>query len=184
MKVYLAGKISKHDWRHGVVRDLRNADTYDFDDKGWYSDNGWPILKNAIADGIHYTGPIPTACDHGCYHGENSHGMGVNQEYDCYGNERGISEKRAEVFLKCWHAIGQSDVFIAWIDTNDCYGTLVEIGMARTQGKFVAVGGNKIFDDMWFAYHASDRVLIGEGYEPAEHVWDTINHVRRKFFIK
>lgn len=168
MNVYLAGKISKHDWRHGVVKGLRNVDTLSEDKKIMYGDsNCWPIIKNGIQKFVHYAGPIPTSCDHGCYHGENSHGVGADDGWDCnQGYDAGIEEVRADVFFKCENAILISDVFIAWIDTNDCYGTLVEIGMAKAMGKYIVIGGNKKFDDMWFAYKAANVVLIDPSYEP------------------
>src|ERR1700730_9535978 len=66
---YLAGKISKNGWRHRLVPRLS--------DSPW-AESGpiteMPILKNGIAPGLHYSGPYFVACDHGCFHGPNTHG--------------------------------------------------------------------------------------------------------------
>jgi hypothetical protein len=51
---YFAGKISKTDWRHSLVHDLRNAGLYD-DEAGTFRCR--PILRNAIGQGLHYSGP-------------------------------------------------------------------------------------------------------------------------------
>ena len=43
-------------------------------------------------------------------------------------------------------------MIIAYIDDNTCYGTLYELGLAKQQGKFIAIifDTNKRKRDMWF----------------------------------
>lgn len=124
MKVYLAGKISRGDWRTRYVKGL--------DDIG-DSPQGdiWPVFQNAIADGIHYVGPYFRNMDfggHGLCHGRSSHGNGIgaNQEFPC---KEILTDERFPVANKCIKAIQYSDVVIVRPEQG-CYGTMFEAGFA------------------------------------------------------
>jgi hypothetical protein len=54
---------------------------------------------------------------------------------------------------KCLAAIDNADIVMAWIDTPDCFGTLVEIGFAIGKYKrvLVAFSDSSLYRDMWFA---------------------------------
>jgi hypothetical protein len=83
----------------------------------------WPLQKDAIARGVHYTGPHFISCDHGCAHGPHTHGRGD----DCSGN----SESAQHTVDLCLKAIQQSTAMFAWLDDPTAHGTLIEIGYAK-----------------------------------------------------
>src|SRR5262245_63114234 len=72
---YFVGKIRHTDWRHRIF-DLRNID-YPWDA---YISGSIPRIEHCLGPGLHYGGPFMIGCDHGCYHGQNSHGAGVNRD--------------------------------------------------------------------------------------------------------
>lgn len=137
--VYLAGPIAKNDWRHSIVTGLRGESALrqgeDWDD--------WPIMERAIFGDHHYVGPYFLSCDHGCFHGQATHGCGETNGctpgvpcgpesaipaealWECEGELR-----RDYVARQCVAAISRCSVIFAWIDRPDCYGTLVELGYA------------------------------------------------------
>jgi hypothetical protein len=111
-RVYLAGKIRKNCWRHELIDDLRSS--------SW--DDGPLELP-----GFRYVGPFYVGCDHGCYHGPTSHGCGRHLL-------RPDGVEREQVAMACQAAIRQSDLVFCFIESLDCYGTLVEIGWAQMAG--------------------------------------------------
>ena len=74
----------------------------------------------------------------------------------CIG-EDGLRQER--VVALCQEAIRQSDVVFAWLDQEDAYGTLVELGYAKALQKQVWIAGPRVFPELWFAYRNADRVL-------------------------
>lgn len=124
--IYLAGKIAKSDWRHEVVENLRS------DSELERALTTWPLQENAIAPGVHYTGPHFISCDHGCAHGENTHGRGD----DC----SGTGESQQRTVELCLKALQESTAIFAWIDDLSAYGTLVEIGYAKALNIPVVIG--------------------------------------------
>lgn len=163
MKIYLAGKISKNDWRNGII-ETRNTT---------------PLPRNE-ATTIHgdiYTGPYFVSCDHGCYHGDSKHGIldGCASDaeqaiiYDledrcnltdpdgghgflsngCYDGVRNTIPKL------CLSWIDDCDVLFAWIETKDCFGTFTEIGYAYGKGK-----------EIWVGY--SNKLVMGYSDRPTE----------------
>lgn len=139
--VYLAGKISKNGWRSKLVIGLRDA-----------ADEASDVLtadyKNTIIDGLLTSGPYFISCDHGCYHGDNSHGVGADGDTMC----SGIGIPASIVPKVCMKQIAKSNFVFAYIDSTSCYGTLCEIGYAIGKGKPVAVmfANHKLKRDMWF----------------------------------
>jgi hypothetical protein len=111
-RIYLAGKIAKHDWRHDLVAGLRGAEHKD-----------GPLDCRAFI----YVGPFFVACDHGCRHGPGTHGVAGN---GC----DGVPITRAEVFARNQALIASADLVFAYIDAPECYGTMVEIGWAFRAG--------------------------------------------------
>jgi nucleoside 2-deoxyribosyltransferase len=49
-------------------------------------------------------------------------------------------------------------VVYAWIDTLDCYGTIVELGYAKALEKEIWIAGPRRFRDMWFVYELASFV--------------------------
>jgi nucleoside 2-deoxyribosyltransferase len=149
LKIYLAGKVAKNDWRHRLVSDLSTVDT-----KQWRFTRSLPMGENI------YIGPFFVSCDHGCAHGVNSHGAGVSCEQDLHQ----AGDQQEQVFWKSCSGIRACDVFIVWADENfsTAYGTLTEIGMAYALKKpivFVAKTGVTL-NDQWFARECAGSFQI------------------------
>ena len=139
--IYMAGKISKGDWREEAVG--RNEIGTAYQDK-----QEWEI----VPIGRHmYTGPFFVGCDHGCYHGDGSHGVGVGQDADGYCMDVQAPPRR-HIVSQCLHGIMRADTFFAWIDAPDCYGTIAELGFATRLAKDIWVAGPERYEDMWFLY--------------------------------
>lgn len=176
MKVYLAGKIAKNDWRHNLVPMLRYGFS-DGDVAEWAQN--WPPTPMYRKD-FQYIGPFFISCDHGCTHGEGTHGAGEG----CYSGKQnyfthGIGERRWACWSSCISAISYCDVLFAWLDYPcTAHGTLTEIGTAFAMGKTIIIGSTARHDDLWFIYlQASQggRVIIESNAESAFRLWaDTI----------
>ncbi len=73
--VYLAGKIARNDWRHRIVED-GNKSVHSKLRNHSFEENG-PYLNFTFSDKLfRYVGPFFVACDHSCYHGRTTHGVG------------------------------------------------------------------------------------------------------------
>lgn len=129
--LYLAGKISKSDWRHRLVPGLR----------GHVWDDG-PITTEAFS----YVGPFFVANSHDCYHGPNRHGAvptdySFDQNYD-----------QSTVIQNNNASLASADLVFAYITATDCYGTLVEIGWSLAKGirVVIAFAPDIPSDDFWY----------------------------------
>ncbi|MFX3637367.1 MAG: nucleoside 2-deoxyribosyltransferase [Candidatus Pristimantibacillus sp.] len=175
--VYMAGKISKNDWRHSIFKDLRD------------SDNGF-VMK--MVDGFNYCGPYFIKCDHGCYHGENTHGRGLNTNscgsgVDEYNGSEASRQNNYNVVTKCINGIRASSVVFAWIDKPDAYGTIAEIGYATAAGKpvFVAVS-NELTNskDLWFPCQLATISIYSGSAHDAWKVFVKIFDKKSKTLVK
>lgn len=148
MKVYLAGKIGKNDWRHNLVPLMR--DTYYSPD--YMNTEEWTEVP--MKCGFTYVGPYFVSCDHGCAHRAKHAWDGGCSGAQDHGYDRYL------VAGLCREAIAKCDVLFAWMNEGlTAYGTLVEIGMAHALGKRVILAQSDEYwsDDLWFAYqHATD----------------------------
>lgn len=159
-KVYLAGKIGKNDWRHTIFKDLRNYDI------------GSAYYEIEPVDGFMYYGPFFIGCDHGCYHGNGTHGLGVDNRRGCGCGSAKIY-KPYEVVEICEKLISEADIMFSWIDSSTAYGTIVEIGMARAMKKPIFIvcdqelKGMKFIRDMWFACNAATQFTYASCAEDA-----------------
>lgn len=221
MQIYLAGKVRRNCWRHSIVTGLRET-CFAYDNQAyqesWYR---WPVLSRAIFEYHAYTGPYFISCDHGCAHGDNSHGVAAEdvtrygeniylteEELQQYREEHAIQRdtngyyrmseldgekyyldaqdehailhdeqgtyvlyrastcmddfgiRQSRVVELCFAAIRSSDLVFAWIESPDAYGTLVELGYAKAQGKQIWVAGPEYYSDLWFAYQMADKTHI------------------------
>ena len=151
--IYLAGKISHNCWRHSIVKNLREVSISD----GTYGvvPIGY-IMEKAIGYKHSYSGPYFIGCDHGCSHGENKHGNGNGcmQRWD---NEE---TRKDDVVTNCLVGIEQCNVFFAYINSLDCYGTLAEIGYAFSKGKKIYIAMDKEYPDLWFVQNMAVKTLI------------------------
>jgi hypothetical protein len=139
--LYLAGKVSKFCWRHGLVTGLR--------------EHTWGNGPLAQA-GFTYLGPFFISCDHGCAHTPGSHG-------NAFGGSLAQNMARKEVARLCREAISNSDLVFAYIDSKDCFGTLVEIGWAQGLSIPVVVSfapgvASAESNELWFPCEFADLV--------------------------
>lgn len=175
---YLAGKITGTHWRDEIVPEWseENSSTYSEAFYEYDFDKTWAVVPNAVAvmEGIrlHYAGPWwrDVMGGHGCSHDSVSpHGYSSKQEwYEHQGQrfaptEEEIHSRRDEVGRAVATAICAADLFFAWIDSADCFGTLVEIGYAKALGKAVVVATSShlpstVLDEMWLAAGAGYRI--------------------------
>lgn len=160
--IYLAGKIAHHDWRHDVVKNLSRTlqggcvEIHDKPDQ-------WPVLQDTVW-GFNYVGPFFVADDHGCFHGENSHGVGA--DHDEY-----LGATPDDTLRWCMDAISRTDIFFAWIECTTCYGTLAEIGYAKALGKTIWIAGKRDLvssaeSPLWFAIKMADLILSEDWLTP------------------
>jgi len=172
MKIYMAGKIWKNDWRHDLVPDLRAATTLsDLPDHRYYSSVPVPRIAFKINEhDLTYVGPFFTCCDHGCAHGRGDHGNSVARNNVCgekiWGDKHdATASARTEVFDRCIESIRACDLLFTWLDQRDAFGTLVEIGMAHALKKNVFIASPEGFDpdDFWFAGQTGSCGWTGPG---------------------
>lgn len=153
-KIYLAGKISKeNDWRGSVLGETYRPASRD--DRVTPA----PIDKGPFT----YVGPWFTSCDHGCYHGKSSHGVGATDPGCMEMGEN--NAHRSWAHSECLRLIEDSDLVIAWIDDPTAFGTIAEIGFASGIGKPVYVGfppESSFADDVWFAASFSAGSVVGK----------------------
>ncbi len=150
--IYLAGKIRKHCWRHGLVSGLRQH--------SW--DDG--VLPQ---DAFVYVGPFFVGCDHGCFHNKSSHGAIALREVNaCPGRDiqAEFDTPRLEVANLCLGAVAKADLLFCYIDSADCFGTIVEVGYALAQDVPVVIAfapgvASAADNDFWFACEKAHWVI-------------------------
>jgi len=77
LTIYLAGKISRHDWRGTIVEYTPDVSVDWFDEIAW----DWDVQEEAIFGFHHYSGPFFVAGRHGqSGHGDDSHGAKAQEE--------------------------------------------------------------------------------------------------------
>lgn len=153
-RVYLAGKIAPTDWRHTIFTNLRSVDAYRYGDEA----PAWPSVRNLgspdaeYRDGFHYAGPYFLACDHSCAHGDNNHGLGADD-----GGCIPSTPRQERVVAWCLKWLRESDVVFCWLDAEDAYGTIAELGYAHALGRpiFLAWPSDRLpppswWTDTWF----------------------------------
>jgi len=161
--IYLAGKISKGDWRESVTDTLLDGG----------SGRAWSVTPLAVLGRFDYTGPYFTDLGHGLDHGPNNHGVGLAMDAEgerCSGVcpliqkcptdwdlcEQTVDGRRWFLMAKITCAIADADIVFAWIDSLDCYGTLLELGIAYARGKTIWIAGPVKFADLWLTYQIAD----------------------------
>lgn len=167
-KIYLAGRISKSCWRVPIVGDqqgrisLENTGILEF-------------LTKRIFGQHDYTGPFFISCDHGCGHEEEREDCGHGEFCEC-GNNLGTSHGRTangctttgegsgrhRAARDAYLGIKACDLFFAWIYDQECFGTLVEVGIAAGMGKPIYIAHPQNFDpvDLWFAERFRQKLWI------------------------
>lgn len=142
-RVYFAGKIEKNNRKspHQI-----SIGDFNFPQGDEYIEEEHPTYIT--------TGPLTIADDHGCCHGDNTHGCGE----DCCQN---INITRQTVLGRCMKQIDRSDLIIVKYDSIiSCYGTIAELGYAYAQGKIIfmdlsQIKTDKQKKDLWFGIFMS-----------------------------
>ena len=143
MKIYLAGKIARNDWRHDIVYASNELDEMYYTN----SSDEWSAIPIPGTD-LAYVGPYFEAQGHGCAHEFGHHGT------------TSARQKTAE---RCRAAIRNCDVFFAWLECGTAHGTMVEIGYAYALGKNIIIARpprdvrcDECFDCQTFGCHPND----------------------------
>jgi nucleoside 2-deoxyribosyltransferase len=171
--IYLAGKISQNGWRSHLV-DCRGL-THPDETRALFDEN-----YHVKHDGFIYGGPFFISCEHGCAHGPNSHGVAATGDSPCL---FGVPEQQRRVYEINKKRLLRADYIFAHIETADCYGTFVELGMAAAQGKpiFIAWHGDvpeQVRKDLWYPeMTANDGSTVVRGRLQLIAAW-------RKFLLK
>jgi nucleoside 2-deoxyribosyltransferase len=139
-RIYLAGKIAINDWRHSLVPNLR----------GHLWADGDIETNNFI-----YVGPYFVSCDHGCFHGKDTHGAVGS---GCFGNDHEFTKQ--EVFMNNTEALFSADLVFAYITATDCHGTIMEIGSAYALGIPIVIAYAPTIktDDFWYPNEPAVKV--------------------------
>lgn len=171
MKIFLSGKVDElfgswrddllgidHEWDKSIheTRTIPKwviRSSYDCLDTKRIQD--WPCIPHVILGTHDYTGPyrqVITGYDEsencGYFHGVAT--IGSHGYMD--------TGDREVVVERCKKAIDDSDMVFCYLNTPDCFGSMVEIGYAAAQNKFIAIavddgdgGLSEQGDDVWFA---------------------------------
>jgi len=194
LDIYLAGGIEHAGWRHSQVDGLRKAlvDPAPFIPALFSPEGNWPILLSAIRNQHNYVGPHFISCDHGCFHGPQTAGLGLGQP-TCASEEDNSSialeNRRKKVFELNKDAIERADFIFAWIDRTELYGTLVEIGYALGRNKHVAIAfaknlSQEVIDEHWFVCQGVQQVFydcenVGNALDKA-----LVREIKSRFLFK
>jgi len=155
-RVYVAGKISKDDWRLGLYSP----------DAVPQSPEEWRATHTVEADGFDYIGPFFIRCDHGCGHGPISHGVDIATRDGC-GGCISMSTNRpvtgSEVVAKSRRGIDRSDfvVIFADCDFDTAFASIWEAGYAigRRKPLIVIAHPDVNLDEHWFLKESATVVV-------------------------
>ncbi len=120
------------------------------------SDTSDLVIEKAIYEKDDYCGPFFICCDHGCSHVPSEHG----RAHSCCIDGAGLDSGRNAAWTNCLSQIRNADVLFAWIDSEDCFGTLAEIGYAYANGILITIATNKMNDNLWFIYKMAGLEII------------------------
>ncbi len=150
--LYLAGKISRDDWRGEFVANRSQWDLREGENWPPFWLNSWEYNGRKFT--CNCVGPYFTnAGGHGLGHGPHTHGnAGVPETV--HGTDR-----REIVFDACLNAIKRATTLLAWFDAPDQYGTIFEIGYAFAAGVNIIIGCSsslgEVKNDIWLPMYAS-----------------------------
>jgi len=150
---YAVGKIAPNGWREPFAG--RNDMPYNWE--GYLK--ATPITAGFV---LFYTGPFFISCDHGCAHGNESHGTDACTDgFDAFRPScvfyQSVRQIRHSGFVLVWAGVGADA-----LDT--AYGSLVEIGIAHALGTPIMLAHHPQADlrPFWFAVEAASAVVCAE----------------------
>lgn len=171
---YAAGRIERSRYRFGLVE----CAVYDYENLIQMP----PLVQ---CEGFTYSGPFTISCDHGCAHmppvkkavglwtckydalskypyeearGSVSHGSFPSfcTGYDTYARS---------TFSRAMFGIEKADCVFAWLNSEECFGTLVEIGYAYGLKKKIYLAHPSHVNphgEMWFAFESATYIMQTE----------------------
>ncbi|SCM82360.1 hypothetical protein KL86SPO_50131 [uncultured Sporomusa sp.] len=171
INIYFAGKVvPAKDWRFGFSSDWRSEILGK--DVGKYRPIKQVGKYYPIDKYFSYAGPYFSPCgEH--FSGGGFHGM---NDWDYVVTTGGVAgpecpeqlpifeladHVKKSTFSRCKSNIKSADWIFCWINSMDCFGTLVELGMAKAYDKKIFIGiDSKINSrELWFALHTADKVV-------------------------
>jgi len=180
MKIFIGGKIREGYFRKGLVEgnvryhyDDNGTELKDFDAiKKLLEINGTIVLKNAIFDKYDYTGAFFIGS------GDNKKAKNLGKKENKDQNKKIAGSKRLVANIALQN-VSNCDMFFAWLDTEDAFGTIVEIGYAKALGKPIYLAGYEKFREMWFVYKMADEFVYHD--EPKEALRLSIEDYEKKY---
>jgi hypothetical protein len=173
--IYFAGKINKNDWCKTVPGDYRPGAVYaeDSDDRPKLWNPDWRLDCGTFF----YGGPFFVSCDHGCGHRLNAHGANGGLSGDVCGNEDRLAGLHQSVWDVSCARIQRANLVFVYVNETDCFGTLVEIGIAAASNKaiFLALGpdlSKAQRADLWMPQAAAIKVYSGT----AKTAWQALRY--------
>ena len=178
---YLAGKITGTDWRDEIVEGWgdENHSSHNHDAmSNYHKSELWEVApRAAVARGgvmLGYTGPwwSPAFGGHGSSNFFRSPHAYLFRCWEETGDDADDADDEDKPTAKLFgeirrnidNAIAKADLVFAWIDTTDCFGTLVEIGIAAAKGKAIIVALSDQIDarEFWLAASYANEVVVAK----------------------
>jgi hypothetical protein len=175
---YLAGKISGNDWRDEIVANWSEENHSEHNRRAmidYHRSKLWAIApRSAVARNgvmLDYAGPwwSPAYGGHGSSGFFRSPHAYMRRMWEETGDtadddDRPTPKLLAEIRKNIDKAIGDSDLVFAWIDSADCFGTLVELGIAAASKKAIIVAFSEAIDlsEFWLAASYANEVIVAK----------------------
>lgn len=184
---YLAGKITGTRWRDEIVHEWSFENSKSGLWRQAVGDNvsRWRRVQSVSGSAhgvfLDYVGPWwrwtggGGHSDAGDTHSPHlwcatdNHGM----PWGCSDDEK--ESAMSQVALLVDDAVSEADLIFAWVDSNDCLGTMLELGMARALRKPVVVASPANFDtrETWLARQFADFLISADSAGEAwKHFWE------------
>lgn len=151
-------KLNTLDWREEILK--INTSKYSLDTGRLY----------CLINGDFYVGPFYKDPVYEMFaHGKDGGHILVDSGDVCYDdgvpfNESSVSDSfvYSETLNTSFKQIKECDIFFAYLFSNDCYGTLAEIGYAKALGKTIYICvANNVKKDLWFSILCADEIFTG-----------------------
>jgi hypothetical protein len=170
---YLAGKITGTHWRNEIVDmwSSENHSPHNYEAMCEYEESKlWGVAERAAvaSNGVmlDYAGPWWSPCaDAGGHGGCDWFGSPhAYLETACSDDPKPTPDLFVEVRANIDVALNRADLVFAWIDSTDCFGTLVELGIAAAKKKAIVVAfGDKIdAKEFWLAASYAHEVVVAK----------------------